>query len=323
MPTSRSVDNIKAKLLHPALTSHFEVEIFPPTGLTNGYLTENNVNFGRDQEKLNLLCSEASLPGSNLATFEINNDYTGVTERHVYRRIYDDRIDLTFYVDADNYLPIRFFETWIKYAVGENVNGPKKGENLPAGSVSPNYFYRVRYPNLYISQDGLTITKFERTNTTNRSGTYTPTSTLQYKFVNCFPISITSMPVSYDSSSLLKCTVSMSYIRYYITGTVDQTKPDQATTNSGLTPAQQAQFNYDSTFENQFSFGQIAGLDGLSGSGALSTGGVSQAAAKASGNTVPVSQTVNELRSLQEASRLRQAGFNVTAGLSGRQGPGF
>ena len=25
------------------------------------------------------------------------------------------------------------------------------------------------------------------------------------------------MPVSYDASSLLKCTVSMSYIRYYIT----------------------------------------------------------------------------------------------------------
>jgi hypothetical protein len=34
--------------------------------------------------------------------------------------------------------------------------------------------------------------------------------------VSAYPIAITSMPVSYDASSLLKCTVSFSYIRYYI-----------------------------------------------------------------------------------------------------------
>ena len=68
-----------------------------------------------DQDTINLLCSEAVLPGSSLATFEINNDRTGVTERHVHRRMFDDRIDLTFYVDAGNYLPIKFFETWIDF----------------------------------------------------------------------------------------------------------------------------------------------------------------------------------------------------------------
>ena len=46
----------------------------------------------------------------SLATFEVNNDRTGVTERHVHRRMFDDRIDLTFYVDAGKYLPIKFFE---------------------------------------------------------------------------------------------------------------------------------------------------------------------------------------------------------------------
>ena len=49
---------------------------------------------------LNLACSEASLPGSSLATLEQTSDRTGVTERHVHRRMFDDRIDLTFYVDA-------------------------------------------------------------------------------------------------------------------------------------------------------------------------------------------------------------------------------
>ena len=35
---------------------------------------------------------------------DINNDRTGVTEKHAYRRMFDDRIDFTFYVDASNYL---------------------------------------------------------------------------------------------------------------------------------------------------------------------------------------------------------------------------
>jgi pantothenate kinase len=64
------------------------------------------------------MCSEATLPGSNLATFEINDNFHGVTERHAYRRVYDDRIDLTFYVDADELvIPIKYFETWMKYVV--------------------------------------------------------------------------------------------------------------------------------------------------------------------------------------------------------------
>ena len=62
------------------------------------------------QDQLNLQCTEASLPGSSLATFDINNDFHGVTERHAYRRMFDERIDFTFYVDANNYLPIRTFE---------------------------------------------------------------------------------------------------------------------------------------------------------------------------------------------------------------------
>jgi hypothetical protein len=42
-------------------------------------------------------------------------------------------------------------------------------------------------------------------------------NTLNYEFIGAYPISISSMQVSYESSSLLKCTVSMSYLRYVIT----------------------------------------------------------------------------------------------------------
>ena len=212
MPTVRNIANIKANLLHPALTSHFEVKIPIPDGLKDGKILAANglpgFNSDRLQDRLNLMCSEATLPGSNLATFEINDNFHGVTERHAYRRVYDDRIDLTFYVDAENYIPIKYFETWMKYVVGESK--AEGGGKL--SSVKSNYFYRVNYPNLYMCEQGLKVIKFERTGNKNNLSYQGPT--LEYEFINSYPISVTSMPVSYDSSSLLKCTVSLSYIRY-------------------------------------------------------------------------------------------------------------
>lgn len=234
MPTKRTVADIKANLLRPALTSHFEVQITKPPGLSDKYLSENGLSqfVGIKQGKLNLLCSETVLPGSSLATHEINNDFTGVTERHAYRRLYDDRIDLSFYVDAEDYLPIKFFETWIKYAIGENV-GNSDGGN-PVGSSAPTYCYKVNYPNLYIAPQGLAITKFERDYK----------NTLTYNFVNVFPIAVSSMPVSYDTSSLLKCSVSLTYIRYYIAGTTDKQSPVGNSTPGGFgDPSLEAAYN--------------------------------------------------------------------------------
>lgn len=219
MPTVRQIADIKAKLLHPALTSHFEVKIPIPPGLlsNNGqYLTANGLRgFATvHQDRLQLMCSETLLPGSALGTMDISGDYHGVTQKHATRRIYDDRIDLTFYVDADNYIPIRYFETWIKYIVGESISS----SNGRPGSENENYFYRINYPNDYICKTGLEVVKFERT---GNKDTYTGKS-LVYKFVNSFPIAINSMPVSYEASSLLKCTVSFSYIRYLITPTAPE-----------------------------------------------------------------------------------------------------
>ena len=151
-----------------------------------------------------------SLPGSNLATLELTSDHTGVTERHAYRRIFDDRLDFTFYVDAANYMPIRFFEAWIDWIVGFD-----EGDTRDTSS-----YYRAKYRDDY-AVDGLKITKFERSSpaTTSREEAVRrgqQATSLTYGFVKAYPISINSMPVSYDASSLLKCTVSMTYMRYYI-----------------------------------------------------------------------------------------------------------
>ena len=201
----KNMSQIKNNLLHPALTSHYGVEIGVPDAL-RGMLS----SAGGQQSQLNLLCSDAVLPGSNLATMEINNNYTGVTERVAYRRVFDDRINLTFYVDAENYLPIRFFEAWMSYIMNEDG----KSEH------SPSHNYRLRYPDSRnqkgasgegYTATGLTITKFERDNKNE----------LIYDFVRSYPISVNSMPVSYDTSGLLKCTVSLTYLRYVVA----QTRP--------------------------------------------------------------------------------------------------
>lgn len=206
MPTPRSVAQIKSNLLRPSLTSHFEVRIPIPDNVKKNVIEKVGYRLSStDLDQLNLMCSEVSLPGSSLATLEINNDFTGVTERHVHRRIYDDRIDFTFYVDAEKYLPIIFFESWMKYISGESESVDRTMRGV--GSRYSNYFYRVRWPDNYAAQ-GLQVIKFERDYS----------SELVYDFIRAYPISIQSMPVSYDSSSLLKCTVSMTYLRYVLTG---------------------------------------------------------------------------------------------------------
>ena len=210
MPKIRSVTDIKSKLLRPALTSFYEVDIDLPKGdgVLASRLSALRADGSEDQDVLNLRCSEASLPGSNLATLETTNTYHGVTERHAYRRVYDDRIDLTFYVDAEKYLAIRFFETWIDGIMlqdTDNANPPAAGK----GPIDSTYTYRSRYSDNYVSPQGLKVRKFERDFEYSNS-------ILEYTFVNSYPFSISAMPISYETSSLLKCTVSFSYLRYVV-----------------------------------------------------------------------------------------------------------
>ena len=213
MPKIRTVSKIKESLLRPALTSFFEVEIpFPQADLGLSAF------IGQGQDNLNLRCTNASLPGSNLATLELNNTFHGVTQRHAYRRVYDDRIDLEFFVDAEKYMTIRFFEKWIDAIMFQDENSDEQ--------LGQDYAYRVRYSDEYVSSSGLKVRKFERDHA----------NTIEYTFVNAYPFTISSMPVSYDSSSLLKCTVSFSYLRYVIQE-IRSSTDSQQTSGSNTTPA--------------------------------------------------------------------------------------
>ena len=140
-----SISQIKSNILRPALTSQFIVQIPTPSNSVVGRVLSNVL--GSEQEKLNLLCCETSLPGSSFATSEQNDDRTGVTERHAYRRIYDRTIDFSFYVDAEDYLPIKFFETWMSVVAGEDgVERNRTNTCLLYTSPSPRDTERSRMP---------------------------------------------------------------------------------------------------------------------------------------------------------------------------------
>jgi hypothetical protein len=247
MPNIKKVSDIKSALLRPALTSNFEVKIAIPAELQSFVGTEQN--------NLNLRCSEASLPGSQIATMENLNDHTGVTERLAHRRMFDDRINFTFYVDANKYFPIRFFEKWMRYVTDEdNLADTQRGTQAGIDKTSPNYHYRMRYPdgNNGYRVDGVQVIKFERDHKTS----------LTYTFVKAFPIAINSMPVSYDSSNLLKCNVSMSYIRYFIGDTAGAANDQPTVSTNPQRPDTQPSSNLPEPLKNSSEVIQNTGPEG-------------------------------------------------------------
>lgn len=147
--------------------------------------------------KGSLLCSEASLPSSSLATTEIKNDFIGIPQEFAHTRLYTD-IDFSFYIDYD-YKNLRIFEGWIDYIAGGSESTDEMKEQ------NGNYYRRMRYPDDYKTQT-MFISKFERDNGPQ----------LDYQFFNAFPKLITSIPLSYGGASILKVNVSFNYDRYII-----------------------------------------------------------------------------------------------------------
>ena len=212
-PQRLTVDKIVKDLLEPATTSFYQVSISDPKQLNEGgesfgnYLLKQGVLTsnarGLDparREKLQLFCSETTLPGSALLTSSLDNDFTGVSEKYAHRRQFDEEISLTFYCDAKEYLPIRYFESWMSYM----TNDTKDNHN-------DTFYYRMKFPKKY--KGGLEITKFEK-NLMSADPPRGRTRPLTYTFIDAFPKAISAMPVTYDASDLLKCTVSFSYTRY-------------------------------------------------------------------------------------------------------------
>lgn len=194
-PTYYSVSDLKTRILNIAQTSIYHVKFAVPPAVSSFIAASGRGVTPENISNIELLCSETTLPGTSLATHDVTSDYHGVTEKMAYRRIYDDTIDLTFYVDR-NYNVVEFFDGWIDYISG-------LGSTFGREAYKSAYtHYRMNYPEKYKSD--MYVVKYEKD----------IGNTLNYTFVGAFPTSVTSVPVNYQASELLQYNVSFSYIRY-------------------------------------------------------------------------------------------------------------
>jgi hypothetical protein len=199
-PYVRNIKPNEAKEIFGNLsqTNHYQVSF---SGLNYPITNHIKFKFGIEDvdrfmgTKGGIMCSDASLPSSSLATGEVRNDFIGVPQEFAHTRLYTD-IDFTFYIDND-YKILRIFEGWIDYI--------SSGSNREIDELSDNYYRRMRYPDTYKVQS-MFISKFEKDYKQQ----------LDYQFVNAFPKLMTAIPVSYGGADILKVSVSFNYDRYIV-----------------------------------------------------------------------------------------------------------
>ena len=190
-PRPSRISDIMPKLQNVAQTSKYLVKFALPPSDLRTHLRRKGVNDRFIAEDVGLLCYDAVLPGSAMATKNTAGDYQGVVERFAHTRNFT-QINFEFYVDNE-YKSLRFLEHWMEYISGAS---PKN----PSGDA---YYFRMQYPDDYKSND-TRIVKFEKNHF----------QFLEYRFVGLFPLSLNSTKVSYQSSTVLKATASFSYDRY-------------------------------------------------------------------------------------------------------------
>ena len=195
--TVKKMSQVKETFNRLSLTNYFLVSVGLPPKIP-GHLQNNyggsGIDFSSFAEKLGLLCHEASLPTSSYATSEVKDNFMGVTQEFAHTRMYSD-LDFSFYVD-DEYKAIMVFEGWMDYISGGS-------ERTQGQEPKRSYYRRMNWPNDY-KTDNLYITKFERD--MKRS--------IEYQFINAFPKTFTSIPVSYGGADISKITVSFNFDRY-------------------------------------------------------------------------------------------------------------
>jgi len=189
----KKISDFKPLVTNLAQTSHYQVIFGGLSPNLIKYLNTRGVNSTFVSNEVGLLCSSASLPGSSLATADINGNFIGVMEKMAHTRIYT-QLDLEFYVDSD-YKTLKFIEHWMEYAAGGS----------PENTRSEGYYFRMRYPEQYKCNQ-TKIIKFDKDYARE----------LEYSFIGMFPINLSSTPVSYDSSQILKVNASFNFERYIV-----------------------------------------------------------------------------------------------------------
>ena len=190
-PRPRGISDIMPKLQNVAQTSQFLVKFVLPRGDCRRFLRQKGVNDRFVADNVGLLCSDAVLPGSAMATLNTAGDYQGVIERFAHTRNFT-QINFDFYVDNE-YKSLKFLEHWMEFISSGSISDPS----------SDTYHFKMKYPDEYKSND-TRVVKFERNHF----------QFLEYRFVGMFPLSLNSTRVSYQNSQVLKATATFSFDRY-------------------------------------------------------------------------------------------------------------
>ena len=99
-----------------AQTNHFLVTFSSLTPAVESYLSNYSRIRGISNflsRQLGILCSDAVLPTSTLATAEVKDNFMGVPQQFAHTRFYTD-IAYSFYIDED-YTLLKIFEGWMEY----------------------------------------------------------------------------------------------------------------------------------------------------------------------------------------------------------------
>ena len=190
-PRPRPISDFLPKFQNVAQTSQYIVKFALPVSPLRSFLRRKGVNDRFIAEDIGLLCSDAVLPGSALASVDARGDFQGVIEKFAHTRNFT-QMNLEFYVDND-YKILKFFEHYIEFITGSSAADP----------TSDTYHFRLNFPSDY-KMNETRIVKFERDY--NRF--------LEYRFIGLFPLSLQSTRVSYQGSSVLKANVTLSFDRY-------------------------------------------------------------------------------------------------------------
>ena len=198
------------KLMHNATTSNYFLSINLPKAVSTYIGQKKNILVDENlRERINISCTDATLPGSSFATHDVTSDFMGVTEKMAYRRMYDDTMSVSMIVDSE-YKTLHFFEGWMDYIAGKEITDRGSNENYKKFING----FRMNYPDSnpgelgkgYRSQNLIKLYKFERDVQTKQS--------IQYTLIQGFPISMNPMDISYGATDLLKLTVNFSFVRY-------------------------------------------------------------------------------------------------------------
>ena len=199
-PRVKKTEQIRSLFQKVATTNHYEVFFsgFGSMRKLRGYITSRSPRVSNSfiSRDLGLLCNSAELPATTMATAQIEGNRMGIVEKFAHSRVYTDS-SFTFYVDSD-YRVLEFFELWQEFI----ASGSDESDGADKSHLA--YYHRMQYPQEY-KVDTIKIQKFNKDHFRS----------VQYTFLNAFPVAVSSMPVSYDGNSVLECQVTFSYDRYF------------------------------------------------------------------------------------------------------------